>query len=76
MHCGKSRENLGTFHYRIFSTAVFQTKTTRQKKGVKLHITLAKLYISYLLTLILTLSPSKRRSEDSESINVLIEVQA
>ena len=72
MHCSKSHENFVTFHYRIFSTVVFQTKTTRQKKGVKLHITLTKLYILYLLTLILTLSPSKRRSEDSESINVLM----
>ena len=69
IHCSKSRENFVTFHYRIFSTAVFNTKTTRQKKGVKLHRTLTKLYILYLLTLILTLSPGRLLnvvSEDSE----------
>ena len=57
IHCSKSRKNFVTFHYRIFSTVVFKTKTTRQKKGVKLLITLTKLCILYLLTLILTLNP-------------------
>ena len=75
IHCSKSRQNFVTFHYRIFSTVVFKTKITRQKKGVKLHITLTKLYILNLLTLILTLSPGRLlnvASEDSESINVLM----
>ena len=75
IHCSKSCQNFVTFHYRIFSTVVFKTKRTRQKKGVKLHIMLAKLYILYLLTLILAVIPGRLlnvASEDSESINVLM----
>ena len=72
IHCSKSRGHFVTFHYRIFSTVGFKTKATRQKKGVKLHITLTKLYILYLLTPILTLSPGRLlKTEDSESVNVL-----
>ena len=56
IHFCKSGENFVTFHHRIFSTVVFKTKTTRQEKDVKLHITLTKLYILYLLTVILTQS--------------------
>ena len=68
-------KGMPTFHYRIFSTVVFKTKTRRQKKGVKVHTTLTKLYILYLLTLILTLSPGRLlnvASEGSESIHVLV----
>ena len=68
-------KGMPTFHYRIFSTVVFKTKTRRQKKCVKVHTTLTKLYILYLLTLILTLSPGRLfnvASENSESINVLM----
>ena len=75
IHRSKSQQNFVTFHYKIFSTVVFKTKTTRRKKGVKFHITLTKLYILYLLTLILALSPGRLlnvTSEDSEPINVLI----
>ena len=75
IYCSKSCENLLTFRYRIFSTVVFKTKATRQKKAVKLHITLTKLYILCLLTLILTLSSGcllNVVSEDSDSINVLM----
>ena len=75
IYCSKSRENFLTFCYRIFSTVVFKTKATRQKKAVKLHITLTKLYILCLLTLILTLSSGcllNVVSEDSDSINVLM----
>ena len=64
IHCSKSRENFVTFHYRIFSTLVFQTKKARQKKGVKLHITVTKLYILYLLTLILALGPGRHQCSD------------
>ena len=74
-HCSKSRENFVTFHYRILSTAVFETKTTRQEKGVKLHVTLTKLYIMFANTGVLTLSPGcllNVVSEYSESIYVLI----
>ena len=56
IHCSKSRKNFVTFHYKIYSTVAFKTKTTRQKKGVKLLITLTKLCILYLLKLILTLN--------------------
>ena len=75
IHCSKSRQNFVTFHYRIFSTVVFKTKITRQKKGIKLHIMLTKLYILNLLTLILTLSPGRLlnvASEGSESVHVLV----
>ena len=74
IHCSKSRENFVTVHYRIFSTVVFKTKTTRQEKGVKLHVTLTKLYILCLLTLVPTLSTGRLLnvvSEYSESIYVL-----
>ena len=69
IHCSKSRKNFVTFHYRIFSTVVFKTKTTRQKKGVKLLITLTKLCILYLLTLILTLNPGRLSNVFLKTLN-------
>ena len=75
IHCSKSRKKFVTFHYRIFSTVVFKTKTTLQKKGVKLLIKLTKLCILYLLKIDFD-SESRTSfellSEDSESINVLM----
>ena len=35
IYYSKSRENFLTFCYRIFSTVVFKTKATRQKKSRK-----------------------------------------
>ena len=69
IYCSKSRKKFVTFHYRIFSTVVFKTKTTRQKKGVKVLITLTKLCILYLLTLILTLNPGRLSNVFLKTLN-------
>ena len=69
IYYSKSRKKFVPFHYRIFSTVVFKTKITRQKKGVKLLITLTKLCTLYLLTLILTLNPGRLSNVFLKTLN-------